>query len=219
MELVIVALAASVTLASRAPLAYADAKAADAAFLKGKELQQKKQYQEACAAFEDSFREDPKIGAQLNVARCYQEWGKTATAHRAYEEALRLAREAKDKRASQIQDLIDELLPAVPVVMISLPPGRLAPEGLTVTVDGQELAHELLGKPRRLDPGPHAVEMRLTGAEPRTLSVTATAKQRSELVLPIDAALAEAASDEPAPPAATGPAAPARGRTLSLIHI
>ena len=55
---------------------------ADTLFKKGKKLLAEKRYAEACTAFEDSDRLDPGIGAKLNVAKCYQEWGRLATAWR-----------------------------------------------------------------------------------------------------------------------------------------
>jgi tetratricopeptide (TPR) repeat protein len=103
--------------------AAADGKAAERAFRKGKKLLQQKRYQEACAAFEDSFREDPAIGAQLNVARCFQEWGKLVTAHEAFKEALKLARATDDDRAPQIKELVTELRKTLPILVVTMPSG------------------------------------------------------------------------------------------------
>lgn len=195
----------------------ADAKAADVAFRKGKALLQKKEYQEACAAFELSFKEDPAIGTQLNTARCYQEWGKSATALAAFQEALRLAREAKDDRLEQITELVAEADREAPVVVISLPAGRLPPEGLTITLDGAELPRGQLGKPLRLDPGSHEVVLHGAGAEPQTLTVTATAKKHSELELPLDGL--ESTKEEPAATPAPTVDAPDPGRKRRLAGL
>jgi len=72
---------------------------ADQLFKRGKKLLSEKKYAEACAAFEDSDRLDPGIGTKLNVARCYQEWGRLATAWRWYSDAEQMAIAGKDDRA------------------------------------------------------------------------------------------------------------------------
>jgi hypothetical protein len=172
--------------AALCPAAHADAKSADKAFRKGKKLLEQKRYQEACAAFEDSFRADPAIGAQLNVARCYQEWGKSATAYDAFTEALKLARAAKDPRAPQIKEVIADLEPTVPELVISLPKGRLPPPSLSITVDGADLPLASLGKGMRVDPGPHVVVAKVVGGESRTISTSARAGDNTPVEVPLD---------------------------------
>lgn len=165
----------------------ADAKAADKAFRKGKKLLAQKKYEEACAAFEESFREDPAIGAQLNVARCFEEWGKLATAYAAYQEAQQLARATKDERAPQIKELLTKLDKQVPTVVITLPKGRLAPAGLALTLDGADLSTEQLGEAVRLDPGAHVLVTRAAEGEPQTTKIDAVVGKRLPIELPIDA--------------------------------
>lgn len=193
--------AATLALAiATAPPAAADAKSAEKAFRKGKKLQGQKKYAEACAAFEDSFREDPAIGAQLNVARCFEEWGKLATAYDAYQEAHKLARATKDDRAPQIRDLLDRFDKKVPVIIVSLPKGRLPPAGLAVTLDGNELPEAQLGQPLRLDPGEHVLVTRADEGTPQTTKIDAVIGKRLPVELPIDA-LAPAERDPAARPA------------------
>lgn len=174
-------------LAASASPAAADAKSADKAFRKGKKLQQQQRYDEACPAFEESFREDPAIGAQLNVARCYEEWGKLATAYDAYQEALNLARATEDKRAPQIRELLKDLEKKVPALVISLPKGRLPPAGLTITLDGADLSLDELGKPRRVDPGPHVIVTSCPECTAQTTKVEPSTGKRLPVELPLDA--------------------------------
>ncbi len=183
------ALAALVALAMGAGFsgeAAADAKAADKAFRKGKKLQQQKNYAEACPAFEESFKEDPAIGAMLNVARCYEEWGKLVTALESYKEAYQLARGTKDERAPQIKELVEALEKKVPVVIVTLPKGRLAPPGLVVTLDGTELAAEQLDKPLRVERGAHTIVTRSDESEEQTMEITAIAGKKMTVELVID---------------------------------
>src|SRR5437762_1555797 len=76
---------------------------ADALFQDGRKYLASKEFALACTAFEQSQLADPGIGTQLNIALCYEEWGKVAAAYRAYLEALRLAKEAKDDRLNGAQ--------------------------------------------------------------------------------------------------------------------
>jgi hypothetical protein len=142
----------------------AGADRADQLFKKGKKLLAEKRYAEACAAFEDSDRTDPGIGAKLNVAKCYEEWGKLATAWRWYSDAERMAKAGNDDRAPKIHALIAELDTNVPRLTL-----RVAPDantsGLVVRLDGAELDVHALGIERRLDPGPHQVEYVIGGTK------------------------------------------------------
>ena len=69
---------------------------ADQLFKKGKKLLADKKYAEACATFEKVDKLDPAIGAKLNVAKCFEEWGKLAIAYRWYAEAEKLAKDTND---------------------------------------------------------------------------------------------------------------------------
>lgn len=216
------ALAAVVALAMTGGLsgeAAADSKAADKAFRRGKKLQQQKNYAEACPAFEESFKEDPAIGAMLNVARCYEEWGKLVTALESYQEAYKLARGTKDERAPQIKDLVEELEKKVPVVIVTLPKGRLAPPGLVVTLDGTELAAEQLDEPLRVESGAHTIVTRSDETEEQTMEITAIAGKKMTVELVIDAK--KESDEEPVVVARKKKKAPAEasapGRTRRLL--
>src|SRR5262252_5703897 len=87
---------------------------ADSLFKQGKKLMAEKRYANACAAFEQSFKLDPGIGGELNIAKCYEEWGKLGRALQAYKKAEDMARDAKDPRLAKIHELVEALDPAVP---------------------------------------------------------------------------------------------------------
>jgi hypothetical protein len=153
------AIAASIALCIAAP-AHADR--ADQLFKKGKKLLAEKRYAEACTAFEDSDRLDPGIGAKLNVAKCYQEWGKLATAWRWYSDAEAMASTARDERAKRIHAIIVELDATVPRLTIKLPPGA-ATDDLVIKLDGVDLALDAIGTERRVDPGTHQLDTVVAG--------------------------------------------------------
>ncbi|HEY0477905.1 MAG TPA: hypothetical protein VGD37_10295 [Kofleriaceae bacterium] len=156
-----IAAAIAVALVCLAAPAHADR--AEQLFQKGKKLLAEKKYPEACTAFEQSDRLDPGIGAKVNVARCYQAWGKLATAWRWYRDAEQMAVTTKDDRVEKIRALIAELDPTVPRLTVSLPPDAVS-DGLVVKLDGVELALTALGSEQRVDPGPHRIEAIVNGA-------------------------------------------------------
>lgn len=151
-----------VALCGLAAVAHADR--ADQLFKKGKRLLTEKKYAEACTAFEQSDRLDPGIGAKVNVARCYEEWGKLATALRWYTDAEHMATTSQDDRAKKIHALIAELEPSVPRLTVSMPPDAATDHVIEVKLDGVELPATGLGVERRVDPGAHEVDTIIDGA-------------------------------------------------------
>lgn len=149
--------------------AAAPADRADQLFKKGKKLLADRKYAEACTAFEQSDKLDPAIGVKLNIAKCYEEWGKLATAWHWYSEAERMATEARDDRAPKIHALIAELDPKVPRLTLRLPRGA-ATDGVVIKLDGVEVPAAEIGSERRVDPGPHQIDAIVDGA-PRSKTV------------------------------------------------
>jgi hypothetical protein len=157
---------------------------ADQLFKKGKKLLAEKRYAEACTAFEDSDRTDPGIGAKLNVAKCYQEWGKLATAWRWYTDAERMAKDGKDERAPKIHALIEELDASVPRLTLQAPADANT-SGVVLKLDGVEIDVHALGAERRVDPGPHQVEYTVNGkTQSRMVPVERGASSEVTLELP-----------------------------------
>ena len=152
-----------------ADVAHADNKdKAESLFKQGKKLMGEKRYADACEAFEKSYKLDPGLGTQLNIAKCYEDWGKIGRAYLAYQAAEKAANEAKDPRTPKIRDLVAGLEPEVPHLTIKLP--KDAPADLKVTLDSR--AVETLNEPFVVDPGPHTIEWTFRGA----------AKKRSKIV-------------------------------------
>lgn len=153
------AIALAVVIGFAAP---ARADKADQLFRKGKKLLAEKKYAEACTAFEQSDKLDSQIGAKLNVARCYEEWGKVATAWRWYSEAEQMAGKAHDDRLAKIRERMADLDRDVPRLTLRLPADAVL-DGVVIRLDGTELAATELGEARRVDPGPHRVEAIVAG--------------------------------------------------------
>ncbi|HUJ58037.1 MAG TPA: hypothetical protein VLX92_06080 [Kofleriaceae bacterium] len=157
---------------------------ADALFKQGKKLMEKKQYAEACQAFEESNKLDAQIGTQLNIAHCYEEWGKLAHAYRAYQEALAEAKQVHDHRAGEIRERLDAVDKDVPRLAIKVPDGADT-SSLGVTIDGAAVPEGKLGESQRVDPGPHVIEYEAGGKKKSTVvPVERGGKQQVVLELP-----------------------------------
>ncbi|HSK05813.1 MAG TPA: hypothetical protein VK932_31415 [Kofleriaceae bacterium] len=155
---------------------------ADELFARGKAQLARKQYAQACVTFEKVDALDPGIGAKLNVAKCYQEWGKLASAYRWYADAEDMAARSGDKRAPKIKELLAELEPDVPRLTIRAPKGADL-DTAAVKLDG-ELITSRIGRKMRVDPGPHVITYRVDGAEKtQTIAIERGGTREVKLVL------------------------------------
>jgi len=192
--------------------AYADR--ADQLFKKGKRLLAEKKYPEACTAFEDSDRLDPGIGAKLNVAKCYQEWGKLATAWRWFSDAEQMAKDTKDDRARKIHAIAEELDANVPRLTVKVARDANT-TGIVIKLDGVAFDVSALGTERRVDPGPHQIDYLIDGAK-QTKVVPVERGGSSEVTLDLPKVPRVATKREPPPPAE---AAGDPGRTRRRVGV
>jgi tetratricopeptide (TPR) repeat protein len=211
--LVLGSIGAALLVAAPAP---ARADKADALFDKGKQLLAKKKYADACATFEKVDGLDPGIGAKLNVARCYEEWGKLGRAYRWYSDAEKMASETGDKRAPKIKELIQELDPDVPRLTVHVTPGADL-VAAAITLDGETLPAASVGRETRVDPGPHEIAYRVNGEKKtKTIALERGGSREVALELPKPGEGApdgaqDSGAQSPGPSAGKG--GPARGST------
>jgi serine/threonine protein kinase len=158
---------------------------ADQLLKKGQKLLAEKRYVEACTAFEDSDRIAPEIGVKLGVARCYQEWGKLATAWRWYTDAEQMASAVRDTRTPKIHALIEDIDRDVPHLTLVLPPGAVT-DHLAIRLDGVALALALatVDDERRIDPGPHEIAI-IIDDKPRTKTIPVLRGDRIRVALDV----------------------------------
>ncbi len=150
---------------------------ADALFKKGKKLLADKKYAEACAAFQQSDELDPGIGAKLNTAHCFEEWGRLATALHWYQDAEKLAKDASDARAAKIDERIAALDPDVPRLTLHGPKGA---DASSVTVDGVAAKLE---DAIAVDPGPHVIAFTSASGEVKKKTLPMERGGSSEVTL------------------------------------
>jgi hypothetical protein len=164
-------------------VAVADNKSrADELFKDAKKLMADKQFSTACPKFEESYKLDPGIGGELNIARCYEEWGKLGRAYHAYADAEKQAKKAKDPRTPKIHELVAAIEPLVPRLMIRVPQGSET-KGLQLKIDGVAVNKEDFGNAQLVDPGPKQIVYTLPGGFKKTTLVPIERGSTSEVTL------------------------------------
>jgi hypothetical protein len=115
-----------------------------------------------CRLLEQSYELRKRGDTLLNLAECHRRQGKTATAWREFDEAIKYAQEVEFTEAIKAAEgLRDHLATMLSRLRVDVRAPKL-PE-LQVWLDGKELPAAQWGEPLFVDPGPHTV--RATAAE------------------------------------------------------
>jgi hypothetical protein len=178
---VLPALAALALCSAPRPAAAQDALAL---FGQGRALVEKGNHAAACPLFAEAHRLQPTaIGIVINLADCYNNIGKTASAWSAYREGEFLAKKAgENDRAQYSHDhaaAIEPRLSHLKIVAEATP-------GLIVHRDDQEVGKGILGTSFPVDPGPHKIEATAPGYLVWSTSIT-VGPERDEPVVAIPA--------------------------------
>lgn len=130
--------------------------AAQALFEQGRELMAKGKLDEACTKFEESQRLDPAIGTEFNLASCYEQTGKLASAYALFMKVAATARTTRQKQRETVaRERAEAVRPRLTKLTIVVPAGS---DGkLRVERDGSEVGEAQWGFPVPVDPGPHRV--------------------------------------------------------------
>jgi len=205
------------------PAAAGDPSAAEAAFLRGRELFRDGRYAEACPAFERSLELDPQFGTRYNLARCYEQQGRLASAWRHYRELAQRdpnapRRDEASRRARALEPRLTQLLIAV---------AAPAP-GLIVERDGVDVTAGV-GFPAPVDAGDHVITARGPGRVPWSTTATATGEGRTITVtVPALERAPRPVEPPPQPPSLVPPVAVAapvahppagRGRRIAALSL
>ncbi|MBW2523629.1 MAG: hypothetical protein JRI23_05615 [Deltaproteobacteria bacterium] len=134
---------------------------AESLFQAAKELMEAGRLDEACPKFAESMRVDPAVGSLLNLARCHQLQGKTATAWAEYLNAASMARaagqlereEGAARFASELEGHLSKLTIVAPHPV----------DGLEVRRGDVVVGGDALGVAVAVDPGRYVVEARAPG--------------------------------------------------------
>lgn len=200
-------------------IAASDKAAAQTLFDEGRTLMEDEQYEAACAKFAESQRLDPAVGTQLNLARCYEKLGRTASAWIHYLEAASRARKAgQSSREELARKLADELQPSLSKLTIEVPNPL---PGLEVRRDETLVKEPQWGSAVPVDPGEHRIVATAPGHRPWSQMIQLD-PDGAELVVTVGE-LEPAPDDEPTVPVPTpdtGPdVQPTDGTTQRVLGI
>lgn len=174
--------------------AAANTAVAEALFEDGRRLRDEGKLDEACAKFAESQRLDPGTGTLLNLAICYEEAGRLASAWATWLEAAASAKAAgqPDREAhARVQATnLKSKLATLSIVVDS----ETRPEGLVIIRGGEEQNPAVWGTAVPVDAGSYRVEARAPGYRTWSRDVTLIDGQSRTLTIPA----LEAASDAPA---------------------
>lgn len=148
---------------ARAAGANGDPAIAEVLFQRGRTLLDRGSVAEACKAFAESQRLDPKLGTLLNLATCHEREGKTATAWAEFVRAETLARRAGSQpRRRYAADHAAKLEQRLTRLLLAVPAGGTTP---SVKLDGIQLGEAAWSTPVPIDPGPHTLTVIVGGQE------------------------------------------------------
>lgn len=150
-----------------------DKAAAEALFQDGKRLVAAGDHKAACDKFAASDKLDPSVGARIQLGRCNEKQGKTASAWASFKAAQNLAVTRGDTaRGDAAQADAKRLEPSLTYVVLRRAAGKATPD-LSVSFDGVDKPVALLGQRFPIDPGEHVVAAEADGFKTWEARVTA----------------------------------------------
>jgi hypothetical protein len=131
-----------------------------------------REYEAACPLLERSHTLDPSSGTLLNLGDCYEQRGMTASAYRAFEDALELSNRTGRTDRAEIAGLRKKRLEPLLSQLIVVPPKDHS-ASLVVYLDGKPLPPSRWYVPVPIDPGVHAIRASAPGRSDFGTSVPA----------------------------------------------
>jgi hypothetical protein len=173
--------------AARAQDAAANASAAQALFESAVEEMAAKNYASACPKLEEATRLVPEaIGAKVELAQCYEAWGRTASAWSQWSavEAL-AARQNQIERRDLAAARVAELRPKLATLTITVDPTTAALSGVSIKRDGVLVGPAQWSSAIPIDAGDHVLEASAPGHATWTQTVRVEADgSRSDVAVP-----------------------------------
>ncbi len=129
-------------------------------------LQVPAQLDQACDTLTKSYSLHNRGDTLLNLAECHRRQGKTATAWREFDEAIRYAEAVEYSEAiAAASRLRDELAADLSKLLIEVPPESAEQASLLIILDGKRLPKEQWGQQLFVDPGLHVLTATADGHE------------------------------------------------------
>ncbi len=190
-----------------------NAAAAQALFDQAKQLMTEGHVAEACPKLEESQRLDPGSGTLLNLANCYEQTGRLATAWTTYLETASAAKTSGNtQRESEARRRAAVIAPQLSKLVITIDPETAKLPQLQVTQDGVLIAAPEWGLPLPADVGEHELDARAPGYVPFHAKVevvgggatTTTSVPKLNLAMASSVTAGAAQPTAPAEPAPSG---------------
>ena len=164
---------AAVLAASAAPAFAQGSQAAESLFRQGKALMQEGKIDEACTAFEGSYKKDPAVSTLLNLADCREKNGQYASAWGHFIDAMRMTRGDNAQAAlfNTAKDRSQRLEGRLSYLIINVP-DEARVEGLEITRNGVRVDSEEWNLDIPVDGGIYKVEGKAPAYEAWSTTVT-----------------------------------------------
>lgn len=179
------------------------------------ELMEQNEYAKAKELLEESLRIESAVGTRFNLARCYEELGKTASAWNTYNHvADEVCRLGQQQRCDVARERVDELAPQLAHLKIDVP----APvPGLAITRNGLPVGSAQWGIAIPIDPEGH--EIVATAPEHQVWKHQLPAPAAGDsVVVSVPALLPQSTATAPSPMPAS-PDAPLGGQQLGALVV
>ncbi|KYF78089.1 hypothetical protein BE11_33910 [Sorangium cellulosum] len=129
-------------------------------------------YASACPKFKQVVELVPSgIGAKMSLAGCYEQWGRLASALKAYRQAEEAAKAARDPREAAAQAKAVALQAKVATLRVVVPDPVAALPGLEITLNGEVMGPEALNKFVPIDRGNYVLRATAKGKQPWAVEV------------------------------------------------
>lgn len=152
---------------------------AQSLFDAGRSLMDERKYAEACAKFEESNRLDESAGTVLNIGKCLELQGKTASAWAMYKRTVVLGNATnKPRQVALAEQYLTAIEPRLARLSVSVEGDT---PGLIVHAGESELGAASRGVPVVIDPGSVEIRAEAPGYEPWTTKVS-LAEGRTEAI-------------------------------------
>jgi serine/threonine-protein kinase len=194
------ALALSLVFSSVSARAQSDDSAmAQSLFDQAKQLMASGHFAEACPKLAESQRLDPSSGTLINLARCYEQTGRLASAWTKYLEAARAAKASNNlQREATARERAAALAPRVDKLVITVAPALKSLAGLEIRRDGIVVGEPAWGVALPSDSGEHQVVAKAPGYAPFQVKATVAGEGQTAVVTVPELVPLASASAKPA---------------------
>ncbi|HVW27254.1 MAG TPA: hypothetical protein VHC69_17930 [Polyangiaceae bacterium] len=192
---------ATLVLSSSAHAQSSNQAAAEALFRDGRRLIDQQKYREACEKFAASQRLDPAVGTLLNLGKCYEKTGQTASAWATYREAVAIAKQSgQAQREKSARHAAEALEPTLSHLTIVVSPAASS-ANVEVSRDGVSIPHDIWGDSVPVDPGDHVITATANGYKSWSEHVTVGTSASESVTVPALEAVPSESSAKPSAPA------------------